>query len=185
MLRRVVGRVLSVANRMPIIREQPRIATKVNSGAVPAPRGQVPTSAQSPWVCSPGSVSKRSTGSAAVAGRRTTTRRRRLAYDPVYPYPSASSRRSTVARRSGHAVRRRSTWASWAAVNSAGRAPGRYPGGSPAVTYFFTVRQLSPNSRARAAIDQPCRWSACSSIHVSSDCKSSLLSSVRCSAARA
>jgi tripartite-type tricarboxylate transporter receptor subunit TctC len=60
-----------------------------------------------------------------------------------------------------------------------------YRGGAPAVAYRRAVRQSSPNSRARAAIDQPWSWSTCSSIQVSSDCNLSLLFVVRCSAARA
>jgi len=51
--------------------------------------------------------------------------------------------------------------------------------------YFLAVRQLSPNSRARSAIDHPWRCSACSSIQVSSDCKASLLSRAQNSTLRA
>ena len=40
----------------------------------------------------PGPVSNRISGSALWRGRSSTTRRRRLVYEPVYPYPSRSSR---------------------------------------------------------------------------------------------
>jgi hypothetical protein len=81
----VVGRVLSVAKRTATIRLKPRIATKPYRLAAPSSRGQTPQSVQSPWVWIPGPVSKRISGSAVSVGRSSTTRRRRLVYEPAYP----------------------------------------------------------------------------------------------------
>ena len=64
---------------------------------------------------------KRISGSPSSRDRNSTSRRRRLVYEPAYPYPSGSSRRSTVARSSGQTSSRRSTWASWAATLSSAR----------------------------------------------------------------
>ena len=92
--------------------EHPRIAEDRDerrelAGTVPS--GQTPQSVQSPWGWTPGPVSKRSSGSALWCSRSSTTRRRKLVYQPVYAYPSTSSRWRIVARRSGQAAPFRET----------------------------------------------------------------------------
>ncbi|MHB8673230.1 MAG: hypothetical protein ACYDAK_06070 [Candidatus Limnocylindrales bacterium] len=80
---RVVGLVLSVAKRTESMRLEPRIATKAYRLAFPSPSGQLPQSVESPWVWIPGPVSNRISGSPVSAGRSSTTRRRRLVYEPA------------------------------------------------------------------------------------------------------
>ncbi len=92
--------------------------------------------------------------------------RRVAAGEPVL---SANSWRRSVPRMAAQPARRRSTWASCAAVSSVGLAR-TYCAGPSRCNSRRTVSRHTPNSRASALTVHPWRCRAFISIHVSPDC---------------
>jgi hypothetical protein len=75
---KLTSRVQQVAIRIAGRRLWPSTATMACSSTISSPSGQLPMCFQSAWVCTPGAVSKRTSGSTGIAGRRGTSWRRQV-----------------------------------------------------------------------------------------------------------
>ena len=177
MAARVVARVLFVAKRRATMHEQPRTVTQACRRALPSPNGQVPQSVQSPWLWMPGlEADQRLAHGSRTQDPHPTSQARDAGAVAEFSQPAQQDRAAQAGAGRQAALDVRPLCRRQLGRTDATRVARQRGGRGIAAR---TVRQLSPNSRARALIDQPCRCATCRSIQVSSDSTRSLLSGLQ------